>query len=307
MIAASAPQLAELLAAQLEVFPAHESYLRRRFAGLSDDDLAFCELLAGLLQRICGGELRLLCEDYRWLAGAVLEEELFFRRHGRYRLSTFREALAEVYDDPVYMRRYMSGVLATQVWWRNHTDVLKFYRDRYLASFRRPVAHLEVGPGHGLFLYLAARAGCFSSLSGYDVSAASIDASRRCLAAMGVEEDVRLERVDLLSAPAGAFGSITFSEVLEHLEDPQGALSRLRDMLEPGGRIFVNAPVNSPAPDHIHLFRTPEEVIGMVEGSGLKVVDTFMAPVSGASLADARRRSLTISTVVVAEREVRGA
>ena len=302
MIAASAPNLAELVAAQLHVFPSHESYLRRRFHGLSDDDLAFCEVLAGLLRHICGGNLSLMCEDYRWLAAAVLEEELYFRRHGRYRLATFQQARDQIYDDPTYMRRYMSGVLATQLWWRNHTDVLKFYRDRYLASFARPVAHLEVGPGHGLFLYLAARAERFSSLSGYDVSAASIEASRRCLGAIGVEQDVRLECVDLLAAPSGAFGSITFSEVLEHLEDPLGALRRLKEMLEPGGRIFVNAPVNSPAPDHIYIFRTPEEVVSMVEESGLEVVDTFLAPVSGASLQDARRRRITISTVVVARR-----
>jgi len=307
MIPASAPKLAELLAAQLQVFPEHEGYLRRRFAGCSAEHLAFCEVLAGLLARICGQDVRSMCEGYRWLTGAVLEEELFFRRHGRYRLATFREALEQVYGDPAYMQRYMSGVLATQVWWRNHADVLRFYRDSYLASFERPVTHLEIGPGHGLFLYLAAQSGRFSALSGFDVSPASIEASRRCLEAMGVETDVRLECVDLLSAPGGAFGSITFSEVLEHLEDPLGALHRLAGMLAPGGRIFVNAPVNSPAPDHIHLFRTPEEVISMVEDSGLRIVDTFMAPISGASLQDARRRGLTISTVVIAERDRRWA
>ncbi len=115
------PALDRLLAEQVAVFPQHAASLDRRFAGAAPDDIEFCELLAGLLERICGGDLRALCENYRWLAGAVLDEELHFRRHGRYRLSTFRQAMEEVYGDRGYMRRYMSGLLATQVWWRNHT------------------------------------------------------------------------------------------------------------------------------------------------------------------------------------------
>ena len=123
------PSLQRLIDSQLGVFPEHESFLRRRFAGGSDP---FCESLAATIADIAGPNLSALCEDYRWLAGAVLEEELFFRREGRYRLASFAEAETLVYADPAYMTRYMNGLLLSQLWWSNHTAVLAWFRDRYL-------------------------------------------------------------------------------------------------------------------------------------------------------------------------------
>ncbi len=299
------PNLARLIAAQLAVFPDHADYLDRRFANSDRDDLAFCEFVAGLLVRINGGSMQAMSEAYHWLTGAVLAEELHFRRTGAYRLSTFAQAFEEIYSDEAYMERYVAGILASQLWWRNHTAVLRWYRENYLTGFQGPVDHLEVGPGHGLFLYLAARFGNFSSLTGYDISHASLAATRKSLDAMATEKPVRLDRVDLLELPGGSdgtFGSITFSEVLEHLENPLDALCRLRDLLAPGGRIFVNAPVNSPAPDHLYLFGTPEEVVDMVAAAGLRVVDREYMPCTGSDLARARAQKLSISTVVVGER-----
>ena len=90
--------------------------------------------------------------------------------------------------------------------------------------------------------------------------------------------------------------------MLEHLEEPLPALKILYGLLAPGGRIFVNAPVNSPAPDHLYLFRTPEEVRDMVKEAGFEIADTLYAPPSGASLDKARRQELSISAAVIAGR-----
>ena len=92
------------------------------------------------------------------------------------------------------------------------------------------------------------------------------------------------------------------SEVLEHLEDPAAALDVLGKLLAPGGRIFINVPANSPAPDHIYLFRNPEELVQMMEGLGFRVLQTFFAPITGATMERARRQELTISCVVIATR-----
>jgi hypothetical protein len=70
--------------------------------------------------------------------------------------------------------------------------------------------------------------------------------------------------------------------------------------LAPGGRAFINVPVNSPAPDHITLYRSPEDVVEAVKQAGFEVDDVLFAPTTGASLSRARKLSLAISTVVVA-------
>jgi adenine-specific DNA methylase len=80
------------------------------------------------------------------------------------------------------------------------------------------------------------------------------------------------------------------------------ALKAIQRLLAPGGRVFVNAPVNSPAPDHLSLFRKPEEIVDLVRDAGLDVEDTLFAPTSGATLEQARKRALAISTVVIARK-----
>jgi len=296
-------QLNRLIDLQLEVFPEHRSFLAKRFA---DSDLAhfdFCEQLSGNVLKVAGADIRRIVEDYRWLSDMVLEEELFFRREGRYRLSKFADALEQVYANTPFMARYMNGLLASQLWWRNHTEILRYFRDVFLNGNRPGFSHLEVGPGHGLFLALAAAAPNCASAEGWDISAASLENTRAALHAMGAPPGIVLKEVNLFEAPTGQFDSITFSEVLEHLEEPLAALKILRGLLAPGGRLFVNAPVNSPAPDHLYLFRTPEEVRDMVAAAGFDIVDTLYAPPSGASLDKARRQELSISAAVIARRQ----
>ena len=300
MVPAKYRSLCRLLEAQLAVFPKHERFLAARFADADEVHLAFTDEIAVLVSRIAEPSIEAICEDYAWLAHVVFEEEVFFRRSGRYRLSRFSDAIEQVYSNAPYMQRYMNGLLATQVWWRNHTDVLQVFRDTFLPRNRRGFSHLEIGPGHGLFLHLAASSAYCACAEGWDISSTSIAATRGALARMGTPGRVSLELSDLFAEHDRTFDSIVCSEVLEHLEEPAEALRRMRRLLAPEGRLFVNAPVNSPAPDHIYLFRTPEELVDMVRGEGFDVLLTHFAPATGATLERARKNSLTISTVVVA-------
>lgn len=303
------PALAALVERQLSVFPKHESYLKRRFQSASPKDLAFCEELSALILKITGNDLVTFLDDYRWLCGVMLEEELFFRRANRYRLSTFAEAERTVYANRAFMTRYMNGVLMTQLWWANHSAAMRYFRDAFLPSNKQDCRHLEIGPGHGLFLYLAASAPNAGTIAGWDVSPASLATTRHALGAMGVTRPFDLSLVDIFEAPdrldsatSSQFDSITFSEVLEHLENPGQALGAIAKLLAPAGRAFINAPVNSPAPDHIWLFRSPEEVVDLVKGSGLFVEDVLLAPLGGETVEEARAMALTISTIVVAKK-----
>lgn len=299
----SHPDLARVVAEQIRVFPEHAAYLEKRFGGESEDALAFANDIAVMVTQVSQGAITRVCEDYRWLSDIVIEEELFFRRNGRYRLTSFEQAVAEVYDNREYMTRYMNGLLASQLWWKNHTEVIRFYRDVFLGGAPDGFTHLEVGPGHGLLLALAASTDRCGVAEGWDISAASLANTREALDGMGVPADkVALREVNIFEAPAAQFQSVTFSEVLEHLEEPAAALKALADLLEPGGRIFVNAPVNSPAPDHLYLFNTPEEVEDMVREAGLEVETSLFAPCTGATLDRARRLKLTISAAVIARK-----
>ena len=296
------PALNSFFRAQTTVFPEHEPKLVRRFANSGNEELAFLDRLAQMIARIVGPNVTTYCEDYRFLTDIVLEEEIFFRRENRYRLSTFREAEEQVYGDKVLMTRYMNGLLMSQLWWSNHTAALQFFCARFLDRNPPGFRHLEIGPGHGLLLYLAASHPNCGPATAWDISESSLHAVRSTLSGLDYSRPLSLELTNLFAAPKGEFDSIVFSEVLEHLEDPVAAIAAIKALLAPNGRAFVHAPVNSPAPDHLTLFRTPEEIVELVKASGLSVEDVLFAPTAGTSLQRARQLSLAISTIVIATR-----
>jgi 2-polyprenyl-3-methyl-5-hydroxy-6-metoxy-1,4-benzoquinol methylase len=305
LVPAEYGNLSRMLKTQLMVFPKHEKFLASRFEPADNSNLAFSDEIASLVLKIADPSVEAVCEDYRWLTHTLLEEEMYFRRHGKYRLSKFADALAQVYSNPVYMRRYMNGVLASQVWWHNHTEVMRIFRDVFIARNPHGFSHLEIGPGHGLYLHLAASAPHCSFAEGWDVSATSIASTKAAIERMGASDKIALHLFNAFSdsEPDRKFDSVTCSEVIEHLEDPAHALRVMGNLLAPGGRLFINAPVNSPAPDHIYLFRTPEEVVDLIRGVGFDIQETYFIPITGATLDRARRQELTISAVVIATRQ----
>src|SRR5262245_33157682 len=103
------PSLARLVERQLAVFPEHKDYMERRFANKSEARFQFDDFVADKILRIAQDEVDVFCEAYRWLCLETLNEELHFRRTGRYRLSSFEEANREIYSNREYMARYVKA------------------------------------------------------------------------------------------------------------------------------------------------------------------------------------------------------
>ncbi len=189
------PALSRAIELQLRVWPEHAGFLEVRLARA---DLEFAERLAGLVARATDAP-DVLAADYRWFCERMNEEELHFRRTGRYRLSTFAEAEREVYSNREFMRRYMNGQLLSLLWWDNHCRVIEDYANRFLPGNPDGYRLLEIGPGHGLLLYLAATDPRCARASGWDVSATSIAATRAMLGRLGVPREVELIERDLMA------------------------------------------------------------------------------------------------------------
>jgi len=136
-------------------------------------------------------------------------------------------------------------------------ELLDLYRamedDRYLdeeagrrATSRRLLRHvekaaprgrlLEVGCGHGLLLDEARRRGW--AVSGLEPARAA-----RAHATETLGLDVRDALLDDLDPAAdGGFEAIVMADVIEHLEDPVGALRTAAALLAPGGALCVVTP-----------------------------------------------------------------
>lgn len=308
------PNLKEVVGGVVGVWPAHESYASRSFAKRSPEVLKTTDTIAGLvmaLSKDVPGGLERLCSDYQFMCEKlILPEELYFRRHGKYRLSTQADAEREVYANAPYMQRYVNGIVISHVMWSNHSSAFDSYVSRFLQSLPPNSDHLEIGPGHGLLLYFAAANSKISSVTGWDVSPTSIESTKRTLSALGVTRPVTLVLQNLFEQPSEAtkhYDSVVLSEVLEHVEQPVAALRAIKGWLKPGGRVWVNVPANSPAPDHLFLVHSLEHACSLVAEAGLEVEHSIAFPMTGVTLEKANRLKLTISCIVTGRRPASGA
>lgn len=299
----AAPHTRHVVEAVLEVWPDHASYLAKSLAARSPEMMQATEAASGAIRRLIAGQERKFASDYRWTCDRLREEELFFHREGRYRLATFAEANAEVYSDAEYMGHYVNGLLMTQVLWYNHIATFEMFLNAVLGSATRPFDYLEVGPGHGLMVYFAAGSPLCRSLEAWDVSAVSLGETRAALDTLGLTKPVALVETDILQAkrPDKKFDLIVISEVLEHLETPETALRFLRDCITDEGRMFINVPLNSPSPDHIYLFSSPEEVTALVERSGFKVEQASLFATQAKRIESALANRISVSAGVIAK------
>jgi hypothetical protein len=121
------------------------------------------------------------------------------------------------------MSRYMNGLLASQVWWQNHTEVLRFFRDTFIAGNPDAFTHLEVGPGHGLFLHLAALSPKCRVATGWDISEASLVGTRAAVETLG---DQREDRPGQRQSVLGAGNPVLVDYLFRGSRAPRAAAGR---------------------------------------------------------------------------------
>jgi len=295
------PETRAVVEAVLAQWPEHDGYLLKSMQARSAAVMAATEAAARASRNLMDGEEARFAADYRWTCHRLRDEELFFHREGRYRLSTFAEASTEVYSNAEYMDHYVSGLLLTQVLWFNHAATFEMFLNRVVGAATEPFRYLEVGPGHGLMVFFAAQAPFARSLEAWDVSEVSLRETQAALSRLSLAKPVSLVQTDILEAkePSSKFDLIVISEVLEHLEDPAAALRFLRRAVSDKGRVFINVPLNSPSPDHIFLLSTPEEATRLAEDAGFRVETLELFATQGARIERALATQVSVSVGMI--------
>lgn len=297
-----APQTLAIVEAVLNIWPEHLGYITKSFAGRDSKMLETTEKIASAARQLMAGQEQRFAQDYKLTCERVRAEEIFFYREGRYRLSSFEEANREVYANAAYMREYMNGLLLTQILWCNHTAIFEMFMNRVIGAATQDFDYLEIGPGHGLGIAFAAEATKCRSLEAWDVSETSIEETRNALHRLGVQKPVRLELTNIFTTqlPQRKFDLVVIAEVLEHLEEPQRALEILHNVINDTGRLFITVPLNSPAPDHIYLLRSPEEVTALVQAAGFSIDSMELYATQGRDLKKAFAAQMTVVAGVIA-------
>ena len=300
------PRVAELLSAIVAHNPMHEAFLARAVVYLTDEERTRLDLVVGYFLDQ-GQTLPYVVECYLTVMEDMTNEQMHFFRFGEYRHKSYAEVADSVYHNKSYMDRYMYGLALTAFLWPNHVEIARFF-ERTLPKDKLG-RYLEVGPGHGYFMAIAALRGSFDELVGIDIAAASIDQTREMLTrfAPGAAAKCDLRVADFHDAvwlEPGSFDAAVMGEVIEHVEDPASFLRRMRELVRDDAYICVTTGINAPAIDHIFLWRTTDELEAMFEDCGFRIVEALRLPYEGRTLEQTRKQNLPIRVAYVLGRAI---
>jgi len=225
------------------------------------------------------GEARAAAAAYDELCFEMLREQVRFRKTGVYRLENAADANDTVYSDSVRMRRYLTGLLLTYLFWPNHYELLRLFR-RGLDGLGPRLA-LEVGAGHGLFTAELLRRHPGVDLTLVDISESSMSMTRAFLSALGASTgSIRFRLTDFMASDLdlALFDLIVMGEVIEHVDDAPAMLRRARDLLSEGGSLFLTTCANCPAADHIYYFASASHIRSLIAECGFTAGHEVVLP-----------------------------
>lgn len=217
-----------------------------------------------------------IISDYLKMINDMRSESIYFFKNNKYRCESQAEANNLVYSKPEVMKYYMNALLISQVLWVHHFNTYLFFKKTLqdIFSENHKYSVLDVGPGHGLFSFIIkSNVKKIMKLDIVDVSLTSLEMTKSIV---GYDDIINYYETDIFffNKP-GKYDLIILGEILEHLDDPKLILTKLKKHLKVKGFLWITTPTNSPALDHVYLFKTKSEVLSLIEETGLVIVSSY--------------------------------
>lgn len=210
--------------------------------------------------------------DYLQMVRDMRKEGLYFYKYNEYSCKSQEDANRHVYSRPEVMSYYMSALLISQLLWKHHFCIFIYFKSKITDYFNsdQKIKILDIGPGHGFFSYFIKETlPSFDRIDFVDISETSLDMTRTII---GEGDKLNYFLKDIFNFnESDKYDFIVLGEVLEHLDRPQDILVKLSSLLSDDGILWITTPTNSPALDHVYLFRTKQEVEQLVAASGLAI------------------------------------
>ncbi|MEM9487903.1 MAG: class I SAM-dependent methyltransferase [Myxococcota bacterium] len=253
--------------------------------------------VAGRLERAVKGYIKMSLEFLR------LQRQL--EKSGHYLLASERDAYEQVYGhDGAYGEHgyYLDGLLLALALWPNHFEFWRYFQQDFIAALGERARIVEIGVGTGFHLaeLLAARPEV--RYTGIDISALAVDYCKRYVfgpAEPPAHVDFVVENVAAgLRAEDGSCDALIMGEVLEHIEDPAGALRELYRVAAPGAPLFMTTVVFAAAIDHIYMFEDAQSIRDLVATTGWRIDSERVLPVVAEDRPDMRKRPMNYAAVL---------
>ena len=208
---------------------------------------------------------------YLKMIEAMLEERLAFIRKGTYSNTSFEEVEKNVYATPEVMSYHMHGLVLAQFLWFDQYERIKFFVDHITKYFNSGKNYLEIGGGHGLYIYKALQLLPTNTIFDLvDISESSLKIAKGILDT----DKVNYYPKNIFDfSNDDVFDFITIGEVLEHVENPKELLMKIGSHLSEDGVCYLTTPVNAPMIDHIYLFNEEQEIRDLLNDAGFEIIE----------------------------------
>ena len=238
-------------------------------------------------------------ESYLDMVKKMMKCQIEFLKTGSYPVFDSSEAMASVYTDEKKMKSYLFGLALSQFLWGTHYQIFKFFQSKIKGLHSQVNSYLEIGPGHGLFLYSALEyLDKNSNIIAVDISPVAITVTRSIMEyflpqrsndIIYYSEDMQKLNLD------NKFDFITMGEVLEHVDCPDKLVAKLSYLLNEKGHAFISTCVNCPAIDHVYQFTSINEIRKLITAYGLNIEDELILPVENLPMNEIVEKKITIN------------
>lgn len=222
-------------------------------------DLKFAEHICDLVCKM--GNPKTFLKDFIDFSEDFLRLQVKLETKKKYEMETFDQAYKEVYDNDLFMQKYLNGLLLTQIFWLNHMKIFSFFFKNFCDG-NAGGDIMEVPIGTGIYLSEFLKKNPSWRGTGYDISKTAVKFSKRLFEKN--ETRARLEVKDVFEIKNEKYDKIICGELMEHLETPEDLLSKLDELLKDDGEIFLTAAIWAANKDHIYLFKNEEELDTMI-------------------------------------------
>ncbi|WP_018691866.1 class I SAM-dependent methyltransferase [Algicola sagamiensis] len=275
-------------------------------ANLLDDELSPQD--KHLIQEICeialahalgnGNEYVDYLQSFTRMCKEFLKEQMYLERTGQYRYQSAVEAFEKTLSSPDEAKQYLQALLMSQAFWRNHRQIIYFFRDQFLAGAPENGRVLEVPSGTGFFLSDFMRKMKHWEGLSLDLSSVAIEFAGMTHALLNAP-DATFQNKNLFDLSEGEpFDRIICGELIEHVNHPDEVLRILKQHLTTNGQVFITTAIWAASTDHVYLFRNAEDVRKLLREE-FQIVDELVLPIDRSVSIDSEKNAMNYAAILM--------